>query len=383
MTETAASNSDVRTLFALRQSHLAAALVSSGINALALNPGPSLTYLTGLHFHLSERPVVALFAPHMPPILILPELETAKLVGLPFEAQFFPYGEDPDTWQAAFRQAVEAGQLSGRITGLEPGRMRVLELRLLEGAAQEATFVSAEDCIASLRMHKDEHELAAMQKAVDIAQQALKATMPAIQPGATERQIAAELTQQLLQAGSDPQLPFFPIVSGGPNSANPHATPSDRPLQSGDLLVIDYGAAHQGYYSDITRTFAIGPVEAEFAHIAEIVLQANQAAHRVAGPSVSADSIDQAARQVIESAGYGAYFIHRTGHGLGMEGHEPPYIRSGNLLKLEPGMTFTIEPGIYLPGRGGVRIEDNVVITADGCHSLTDLPRPLQPIVIV
>jgi len=235
--------------------------------------------------------------------------------------------------------------------------------------------------IASLRMIKDPGEITAMRKAVQIAQAALQIVLPAVRIGMTERQIAAELTLQLLRLGSDPEIPFPPIVSGGPNSANPHATPSERRLQAGDLLVIDYGASFQGYFSDITRTFAIGEFDPQYARIAQVVLEANTAARLAGRPGVTADLVDQAARSVIASAGYGDFFTHRTGHGLGMEGHEEPYIRQGNPLILQAGMTFTIEPGIYLPDRNGVRIEDDVVITADGLESLTDLPREVVRLI--
>jgi Xaa-Pro dipeptidase len=363
--------------YATRQARLAALVASTGLNALVLNPGPSLTYLTGLHFHLMERPVIVIFAPNLPPTIALPELETAKVKDLPFDAQIYPYGEDPTGWTAVFRQAALAAQLEGRLIGVEPGRLRLLELRYLEASAPGAQFISAEESLAALRMRKSEDEIAYMRRAAQIAQQALQATLPAIMAGVSEGRVASELVAQLLRAGSEPQFPFFPIVSGGPNSANPHASPSDRPLAAGDLLVIDWGASYQGYVSDITRTFAIGPVEPEFERIAELVLQANAAGRAAAAPGVAAQVIDQAARQVIETGGYGEYFIHRTGHGLGMEGHEPPYIRDGNTMLLDPGMTFTVEPGIYLPGRGGVRIEDDVVITSEGAESLTDLPRNL------
>jgi Xaa-Pro dipeptidase len=164
-------------------------------------------------------------------------------------------------------------------------------------------------------------------------------------------------------------------VASGPNSANPHATPSDRILSPGDLLVIDWGASFQGYLSDLTRTFAVGKVSAEQLKISEIVIAANLAAQSSVRPAESADEIDRAARSVIEKAGYGKYFIHRTGHGLGIEAHEEPYIRAGNPMKLEPGMTFTIEPGIYLPEEGGIRVEDNLAVTLTGSEMLSDLPR--------
>jgi len=361
-----------------RQKKLAQALANSKLDFVALNPGPSLTYLTGLNFHLMERPVVALFGQESAPIIILPELETAKLEELPFFVQAFSYGEDPADWPAVFNKAIRSAGTDGRTVGVEPTRMRFLELRMLENAAARTRFVSGEEIFAELRMRKDADEAAAMRTAVKIAQNALEATLPIVKEGVSEREIASELILQLLRAGSEGEMPFSPIVSGGPNSANPHASPSDRKLQAGDLLVIDWGAAYHGYISDLTRTFAIGSVEAEYQQIARVVLEANSAGRAAARPGVSAGSIDAAARGVIEAAGYGAAFFHRTGHGIGMEGHEAPYIRAGNPLILEPGMAFTVEPGIYLTGRNGVRIEDNIVITADGAECLSDLPRELR-----
>lgn len=365
--------------YAQRQSRLATSLQVKGLQALALNPGSSLTYLTGLHFHLSERPVLAIFIPHTPVLLVLPELEAAKAKNLDYAAQIFMYGEEPSTWASVFRQALQAAQLvSGQTVGYEPRAMRLLEYELLRQAAPQAGYAPAQEAVAELRMRKDAAEVAAMKRAVQIAQAALEATLPSIKIGASEREIASELVLQLLRGGSDPTLPFAPIVASGPNSANPHATPSDRRLQPGDLLVIDWGASSDEYYSDLTRTFAVGEVDEEMKRIAELVLQANTAGRLAAGPEVLAQDVDRAARQVIEAAGYGEFFFHRTGHGLGMESHEEPYIRAGSRLPLAPGMTFTIEPGIYLPGRNGVRIEDNVVITEAGAESLSDLPRELR-----
>ena len=364
--------------FLIRQKRLSVSQKAAGLDALAVNPGPTLFYLTGLNFHLSERPVVVLFNTSQPPVIVLPELETAKLRGLPYPIQSFKYGEDPDTWGSVFEQAAVASNLQGKKVGVEPRRLRVLELHLLEAAAPDAKFLSAEDSIASLRMFKDADEILAMRRAAQIAQNALLATIPMIKVGVTERAIASELTIQLLRNGSDPEMPFSPIVSSGPNSANPHAMPSDRPLQPGDLLVIDWGASFKGYFSDITRTFAIGSIEEGFKKIYDLVQQANAAGRAACKPENLAQEVDQAARSVIEAGGYGKEFRHRTGHGLGLETHEEPYMRAGNLVPLSPGMTFTVEPGIYLLERGGVRIEDDMVITASGAESLTDLPREMQ-----
>lgn len=363
--------------FLERQARLASLLQKAGVDALAINPGPTLTYLTGLHFHLMERPVVAFLIPHQSIILVLPELELAKTEHLSYPLLPVPYPEDPLRWLAAFSQAVSMAKIQHGRIAVEPSRLRVLELRFLQAAAEKADFPSGENLLAELRMQKDVHELAAMRKAVEIAQRGLQATIPSIRRGVSEQELASELTLQLLRAGSNPEFPFTPIVSTGPNSANPHASPSSRALSEGDLLVIDWGATWEDYISDLTRTFGIGNLDAEFIKIAEIVKESNAAGLAAARPGVTAGSIDRAARTVIENAGYGHYFTHRTGHGVGMEGHEPPYIRGDNPLVLEPGMTFTIEPGIYLPGKGGVRIEDNVVITHDGAESLSDLPRDL------
>jgi Xaa-Pro dipeptidase len=364
--------------FLKRQERLAGAIQAAGLDAAAFNPGPTLSYLTGLSFHLSERPVLVFFCPSSEPVIVLPELETAKLRALPYPTRSFAYGEDPDHWGDVFQQAAHAAGLDGKKIGLEPRRLRVLELRLLEAAAPKAQFISAEDSLASLRMYKDAGEIAAMHKAAQIAQEALLQTLSMIKAGVTERAIASELTAQLLRLGSDPEMPFAPIVSGGPNSANPHASPGDRALQEGDLLVIDWGASYLGYFSDITRTFAIGKIEPEFNKIYQLVLEANTAGRAACAPENLAGDVDRAARSVIEAGGYGVYFRHRTGHGLGLEVHEEPYMRAGNPMPLAPGMTFTVEPGIYLLDRGGVRIEDDVVITPDGSQSLTDLPRELQ-----
>lgn len=352
-------------------------LRSNDLAALALNPGPSLTYLTGLHFHLSERPVVMLFKPGADPAIVLPELEMLKVGQLAFKAQAFPYPEDPAKWPAAFQAAVEALGLDGAAIGVEPRAMRLLEYRHLRAGAPGADYPDASAVVTALRIRKDAGEIAAMRRAAQIAQDALRATLPQIKAGMSERELAAELTIQLLRNGSQPEIPFSPIVSGGPNGANPHASPSDRRLQTGDLLVIDWGAAYDGYVSDLTRTFAVGAVGEEEQRIHRLVQEANAAGRAAAKPGVPAAAVDRAARAVIESAGYGQYFTHRTGHGIGMEGHEDPYMRGDNEQLLEPGMAFTVEPGIYLPGRNGVRIEDDVIVTADGAESLSDLPREL------
>ncbi len=353
---------------------------ASGLSAVALNPSPSLTYLTGLRFHLSERPVVAIFTADAPPVIVLPALEMLKVIGLPYQVQTFPYPENPAEWEGVFRQAVQSLGLDGKRIGVEPRALRLLEFHHLQAGAPEAKFPDASALVSSLRIRKDAEEIAAMRRAVHVAQKALENTLVLIKIGMSEKELAAELTVQLLRSGSQPEMPFSPIVSSGPNSANPHAAPSERKLQPGDLLVIDWGATVDGYVSDLTRTFAVGEVEAEYHKIHQIVQAANAAGRAAASPGVPCGSVDKAARAVIEQAGYGLHFTHRTGHGIGIEGHEEPYMRGDNELLLEPGMAFTVEPGIYLPGRNGVRIEDNVVITEKGAACLSDMGRELRAV---
>lgn len=367
-----------QTFYAKRLHHLQQLLQATHLDAIALNASPTLTYLTGLEVHLSERPVVGIFPASGKPALVLPELETGKLAALSERLEAFPYGENPNSWPAAFAQALRFCGLTQARIGVEPQWFRVLELRLLETAAPSVRIDSAETLITHLRSQKDQAEVAATRKALAVAWHALEATLPIIRPGVTEREVAAELTLQLLRAGSDPALPFSPIVAFGPESANPHAVPSDRPLKPPALILIDWGARIEGYCADLTRMFAFGRLDDELLRITQIVLKANEAARAEAGPGVSAAKVDQAARQMIEQAGYGQHFIHRTGHGLGLEIHEPPYIRSDNPEPLAPGMLFTIEPGIYLPGRGGARIEDDVLVTETGAETLSDYPRMLR-----
>lgn len=361
----------------LRLNKLVSLLHENQMGAVAFNPGSTLTYLTGLSFHLMERPTVVLISKTGEPAIVLPELEMEKLKLSKFQLRPFTFGDDPSTWQDAFDKALQSIDSQNAIIGVEGTRMRFQELCYLQKAAPGAKFIDANQIISNLRIQKDDEELACMQKAAQIAQDALKATLSSIKIGCTEKEIASELVINMLRLGNDPELPFAPIVSSGPNGANPHATPSDRKMVEGDLLVIDWGAAYNGYFSDITRTFAIGGIDPEFETIYKTVQAANAAGRAAGKPGVAAGKVDDAARTVIENAGYGKFFTHRTGHGLGMEEHEPPYMFAGNPQTLLPGMVYTVEPGIYLPGRNGVRIEDDVVVTGDGSRALTDLPREL------
>jgi Xaa-Pro dipeptidase len=351
-------------------------ILANGLDGIALVPGPNMLYLSGIHSHLSERPMVLFFPADDEPAAIMPLLEAEKgrQAGIPPD-RIFTWNDD-EGYKGAFQQACAHLELSDYLLGVEALHMRVLELELLQRYAPGLKTAHVEPIIAQLRMVKDENEMAAMVRAVAVAETAMERLVPQIAVGQTEKEVAARLVHELIQAGAQ-ALPFGPIVSAGPNGASPHAVPTDRPLEAGDLLVIDWGAVVDDYPSDITRTFVVGELDPELTHVYETVKQANAAGRQAARPGATGHDVDLAARSVIEQAGYGDFFIHRTGHGLGLEVHEPPYMMPGYHEPLREGMVFTVEPGIYLPGRGGVRIEDNLVVTAAGRRSLTSFPRDL------
>lgn len=356
-----------------RYRRLTEGLHARNLDALALVPGPNLFYVTGLSFHLSERPIVALFPDEGPPAIILPELEAVK-VEKDDEVVPFPYADESGPGDA-FQRACAMLDLSTGTIGAEGLRMRLVEARLLERYGG-GRLVMAEELLDDLRTEKDERELEQMRSAIAITEAALRATKDRITVGMSEREVASMLRIGMLNGGSN-EMAFSPIVVAGPNAALPHATPTDRPIQAGETIIIDCGASVRGYAADITRTFVIDELETDVVEVYDTVRAANAAARAAVGPGVPAEEIDRAARVVIEEAGYGDYFIHRTGHGLGLEIHEPPYIVAGNKRPLRPGMTFTIEPGIYLPERGGVRIEDDVLVTERGAETMTGFTREL------
>lgn len=346
------------------------------LDAMALMPGPNMLYISGIHAHASERPILLLVPAEGKPAIIIPTLEAPKAQAADISTdRIFNWGDD-EGFVEAFHRACQVLKLAGKTVAVETLYMRVLELEMLQEAAPNLKTAHADKIMNSLRLVKDAAEIAKMKKAVEVAETAMYKLLPQIKVGQTEKQIAAILNQELLNAGSE-AVPFGPIVSSGPNAASPHAVPTDRPLAEGDLLIIDWGAIVDDYPSDITRTFAVGEISEEFKQIYGVVAQANTAGKEACFSGNRCTNVDEAARQLIVTAGYGNYFIHRTGHGLGLEVHEAPSMITGNNDPLVEGMTFTVEPGIYLPGKVGVRIEDNVVITADGYQSLTTFPREL------
>ena len=359
---------------ATRIEKLLGAMRTAELDSLALVPGANLQYLLGLTIHGNERLAVAFFGKDGTVRMVLPALEHPRAASeARVPVHFYPWG-DAEGYDAALRACVDDANLEGHL-GVEYTAMRVLELRAIEQTA-EVRVSDATGLLGDLRMVKDADELRAMRAAVRVVEDGLKEAISAIRPGVAEREIAAIWERSMQAAGAETS--FTTIVAGGPHSANPHHTTGDRRFEPGDLVILDGGARVDGYCSDITRTVAVGELGDEGRKIYNLVLEANRAGVAAIRPGASGAQIDAAAREVIEAGGYGPQFLHRTGHGLGIEIHEPPYLHAGEPEPLREGTTFTVEPGIYVAGVGSVRIEDDVVITADGGERLTTFPRELQ-----
>ncbi|MBY0054363.1 aminopeptidase P family protein [Brevibacillus agri] len=355
-----------------RRQRLSRYLQQENTDACIVVPGPNLYYFTGLALKPSERLSFAVLTKENRLLFVVPRVELSKVEKLAHDDLFWYTDEQgPDQALAALRQKL--GTL-GRL-GIEEGQMRVKELKAAEmlGAKE---LVAIDKTVDKLRVVKDEREIAALRQAVRIVEESFTAVLPAIREGVAELEIAAELEYEMRKRGSE-GTPFGTIVASGYRGALPHGRAADKLIRSGELVVLDFGAYCQGYVADITRTVAVGEPAPELARIYEIVRQAQQAAVDAVRPGVTAHEIDETARAIIRDSGYGEFFTHRLGHGIGLSGHEEPYMHKQNPLRLEPGMAFTIEPGIYLPDKGGVRIEDNVVVTEDGCLNLMTLSKQL------
>lgn len=348
-----------------------------GIDTVVLVPGANLRYFTGLEFHLSERPILAFIGPHGL-ALVLPELERPQLAAHPdLSPRVFPWSDEAG-YAGAFRAAISELGLREQRLGIDALTMRAGELLSLLAEAPGLQVRRAETGLAAVRAVKEPEELDAICEAVTLSERALERLLPEVRAGWSEVQVASRLTELLTAEGSDGHA-FPPLVQSGPNSALPHGGPTERTLRAGEPLLIDYGGRKRGYPADITRTMFCGEPEAELRRVFEVVSAANRAAIAAVGPGVAMQDVDRAARGVIAAAGYGERFIHRTGHGLGLEVHESlPQLAEGVETPLEPGMVMTVEPGVYLPGVGGVRLEDVVVVTEGGSEVLTRLPHESQ-----
>lgn len=367
-----------------RVTRLAERTRAQGLEALIIMPGPNMYYLTGLDMHVSERPALLFFPANGEPFAFCPAFEAERVTVGAGIRKVYPWGEEEGPGTVLTRALGSSGIGTG-VLGVEYRYMRVLERELLARAVHEGPsamlngrslrYEDAGPILADLRTVKDAEELKLMEKAASITDAGVRAAHEFIRPGVTERQVAAYMELELQKLGAEP--PFHIYVASGPRSAIPHAGPTDRVLQDGELVWVDFVCQHKGYAGDITRTFPVGSVSGKAAEIFRVCLEAQERARTGARPGMTGAQVDGLARDYITARGFGQYFTHRTGHGLGLEVHEEPYIVGSNHKPLEVGNTFTIEPGIYIPGLGGVRIEDDVVLEPGGARSLTTYPRDL------
>ncbi len=345
----------------------------SGLAAIALVPGPNFAYVSGLNFHLMERPTLLIVTAQGTVIGIMPELERQKWAETFPDAQTF-YWQDSDGYAAVF--ALAAATIPTGTIGVEGMLMRAFEFRALQEVLGADRVTDAEAALDALRMAKSEAEISALRRAISITETAVRETHDSLSTGMTERQIVALLKTRMLANGAD-GIAFAPLALIGENAAKPHGEPGDRALKAGDALLIDVGALWGGLNADMTRTVFFGHVSDRHADIYNAVLAANAKGRAIAGPDLTSHDLDTAVTGVLAASPFADLIVHKTGHGLGLLVHEAPQVMVGNHTPLGAGTVITIEPGLYAPGEVGVRIEDDVLITADGSISLTDFPREL------
>jgi Xaa-Pro aminopeptidase len=359
---------------AILRARLQRAREAAAGTGLLIAPGSDLRYLIGQAGGSFERLTALVIPADGPVALVVPKLEAPGFAGAPLdelgvEVVTWVDGDDP--------YGVAADRLRGADLVAVSDFTPALHVLAIRDAMPKAEQVLAGPIVRELRMRKDAAEIEALRKAGAAIDRVHARVGEWLRPGRTEAEVGADIAAAIVDEGH--LLADFVIVGSGPNGSSPHHALSDRVIEAGDVVVVDIGGpVAEGYNSDSTRTYAVGePRDADVAATYAVLQRAQQAAVDAVQPGVSAESIDAAARDVIVAAGFGDLFIHRTGHGIGLDVHEEPYIVSGNGLPLEPGMAFSIEPGIYQPGRWGARIEDIVVVTADGVESMNNQPHEL------
>ncbi len=355
-----------------RLSHAAKTAAGSEVDALLITPGPDLRWLIGYDARPLERLTCLVLPVDGEPFLVAPGLEVpaAEAAGVP------GLGVDIVGWaETENPYALIAARLPGNVrrVGLT-NRMWAEQVMRFRAALPGAEQTLATAVLGDLRMRKSPEEVGALRRAGQAIDRVHAQMGEFLRPGRTEAEAGRDIAAAILDEGH--VTVDFVIVASGPNGASPHHETGSRVMQAGDPVVVDIGGTTaEGYCSDCTRTYVLDEAPADFAAYYQVLHQAQLAACAHARPGVEAESVDAAAREVITAAGFGAAFMHRTGHGIGVETHEEPYIVEGNTTPLEPGMAFSIEPGIYLAGRHGARIEDIVVVTDDGVERLNTTDR--------
>ncbi|MEU1816487.1 aminopeptidase P family protein [Streptomyces roseifaciens] len=358
--------------YAARLERAAVAAADSGLAGLIVTPGPDLGWLTGYRPPVTERLTALLIAPGARPQLLVPALERPDAEQAPAAPSLsvtgWSDGRDP---YAALAPLLDP---KGRY-GVSDNAW-ALHVLALQRACPGVSYGAFTEVMPMLRAVKDAYEVERLAAAGAAADAAYEQVVGLRFAGRRECEVAADLARLLREHGHS--RVDFTIVGSGPNGANPHHDAGDRVIELGDMVVMDFGGLKDGYGSDTTRTVHVGEPTAEERKVHDVVREAQQAAFEAVRPGVACQEIDRVARQVIRGAGYGEYFIHRTGHGIGVTTHEPPYLVEGEHLPLVPGMCFSIEPGIYLPGRFGVRIEDIVVCTDSGGRRLNNTSHGMR-----
>ncbi|WP_330287076.1 aminopeptidase P family protein [Streptomyces sp. NBC_00576] len=355
-----------------RMRRAARAAEDAGLAGLLVAPGPDLVWLTGYApTAVTERLTLLVLAAGQDPVLVVPALEApdaAHATGAPaLTLRDWTDGKDP--------YAVTADLLDGAGRFGVSDNAWALHLLALQQARPGTSYVSLTEGLPMLRAVKDAAELARLAAAGAAADATYEEIRKVPFGGRRESDVAGELADLLRRFGHS-QVDFT-IVASGPNGANPHHEAGDRVIEQGDMVVLDFGGLLHGYGSDTSRTVHVGEPDAEQRRVHDIVREAQEAGFRAVRPGAACQDVDRAARAVITEAGYGEYFIHRTGHGIGVTTHEPPYMIEGEERPLVPGMCFSVEPGVYLPGRFGVRIEDIVTVTEDGGRRLNNTAREM------
>ncbi|MFQ5855324.1 MAG: M24 family metallopeptidase [Anaerolineae bacterium] len=355
-------------LSANRLSRLQAATAQESVDLVAIAPTANMRYLIGFAPLMDERPCVLLVS-REDTRLVVPELNADQVEA--HTGMRAIRWSDADGPHQALSEALDGlGVGPGGVLAADDS-MRADALLLLQEMVEPKKSLVAGELMAPLRMRKSAAEIDALARAAALADEALMVGADACQPGVTERQVADKIASYFRQHGAE--MVDFTIVASGPNSAFPHHETGDRRLEAGDTIIIDIGATLDGYKSDVTRVVHLGEPPPEVRAVYEAVLKANRRGRQAAVAGARARDVDRAARESLEQAGYGRHFTHRTGHGLGLEVHEPPWITAESDTLLEPGMAFSVEPGVYLQGQFGVRIEDIVIVTEGECRCLTGL----------
>ena len=345
--------------FAHRRERAATAARKASLAALLVGPGSDLAYLCGHRIHTSERMTCLVIAASGAATLVVPQLEAPR-------ARDAAPGIDIRAWRETDDPiALVAGLIPGGGAIAVDDRMWASFVLRLQAAVPERPFAPASPVMATLRVIKDDDEIEKLRAVSASADRAYARIREIPFSGRPERDVSREIGELLRSERHDEV--GFAIVASGPNGASPHHDAGERVIGSGDTIVLDFGGTMAWYCSDITRTVHVGAaIEDEKRRVHDVVLRAQEAGYRAAREGATAESVDAAARAVIDDAGYGKFFIHRLGHGIGLDGHETPYLVRGNTERLAPGMAFSIEPGVYIPGRFGVRIEDVAVLGSDG-----------------